>query len=286
MENALATGYGLIEGPVWDSERGLLFSDVLNGGVFCLDQSGNVEQLIEHRKGIGGMALHEKGIVVGGRNIALKAFDKNSTQVLLDRDLNAHNVGYNDLTTDSDGRIYAGSLGSPVFDPKAAFQPGQLFLIDVDGSSRVVAEDVLLTNGLGFSPDGQTLYHSDSRRQAVFFYNVLSDGSLGAKLHFADIEKGSPDGLAVSSDGRVWVAIAGGGLVIVFDSEGNSVDSIDVPLPMVTSVCLGGDDLCDLFVVTGSDGTGDKNRGSVFRYAVDTPGLPVPISRVRTAKSI
>jgi len=286
MKKALATGYGLIEGPVWDPERGLLFSDVLNGGVFCLERSGNVEQLIEHRKGIGGMALHENGIVVGGRNIALKDFTNGSTQVLLDRDLNNHNVGYNDLTTDSDGRIYAGSLGSPVFDPKATFRAGQLFLIDVDGSSRVVAEDVLLTNGLGFSPDGGTLYHSDSRRQAVFFYNVLSDGSLGAKLHFADIQKGSPDGLAVSSDGRVWVAIAGGASVIVLDPDGNLVDTLDVPLPMVTSLCFGGDDLCDLFVVTGSDGTRDNNQGSVFRYVVDTPGLPIPIARVRTEKSI
>ena len=286
MKKALATGYGLIEGPVWDPERGLLFSDVLNGGVFCLERSGNVEQLIEHRKGIGGMALHENGIVVGGRNIALKDFTNGSTQVLLDRDLNNHNVGYNDLTTDSDGRIYAGSLGSPVFDTKATFRAGQLFLIDVDGSSRVVAEDVLLTNGLGFSPDGGTLYHSDSRRQAVFFYNVLSDGSLGAKLHFADIQKGSPDGLAVSSDGRVWVAIAGGASVIVLDPDGNLVDTLDVPLPMVTSLCFGGDDLCDLFVVTGSDGTRDNNQGSVFRYVVDTPGLPIPIARVRTEKSI
>lgn len=286
MKKALATGYGLIEGPVWDPERGLLFSDVLNGGVFCLERSGNVEQLIEHRKGIGGMALHENGIVVGGRNIALKDFTNGSTQVLLDRNLNNHNVGYNDLTTDSDGRIYAGSLGSPVFDTKATFRAGQLFLIDVDGSSRVVAEDVLLTNGLGFSPDGGTLYHSDSRRQAVFFYNVLSDGSLGAKLHFADIQKGSPDGLAVSSDGRVWVAIAGGASVIVLDPDGNLVDTLDVPLPMVTSLCFGGDDLCDLFVVTGSDGTRDNNQGSVFRYVVDTPGLPIPIARVRTEKSI
>ncbi len=29
---ALVTGYGLIEGPVWDDARGLIFSDVVNGG--------------------------------------------------------------------------------------------------------------------------------------------------------------------------------------------------------------------------------------------------------------
>ena len=52
-----AEGYGLIEGPVWDSERGLLFSDVLFGGVFCLELDGAVASVFEHRRGIGGMAL-------------------------------------------------------------------------------------------------------------------------------------------------------------------------------------------------------------------------------------
>ena len=74
--------------------------------------------------------------------------------------------------------------------------------------------------------------------------------------------------------------------MIVLDPDGNLVDTLDVPLPMVTSLCFGGDDLCDLFVVTGSDGTRDNNQGSGFRYVVDTPGLPIPIARVRTEKSI
>ena len=285
MDEAIVTGYGLIEGPVWVPNRGLLFSDVLNGGVFCLNRSDAVEPLIAHRRGIGGMALHENGLIVSGRNIALKDFDDSFTQVLLDRDLDKQNVGYNDLTTDSVGRIYAGSLGSAVFDQNATPRAGQLFLIDLDGSSRVVAEDVLLTNGLGFSPDGKNLYHSDSRRQAIFSYDVFDDGSLGSKSHFADTKKGSPDGLALSSDGRIWVAEAGGSAVVVFDSMGNTVDTIEVPLPMVTSVCFGGDDLCDLYIVTGSDGTGENNRGSIFRCSIDTPGLPIPVAHVRSQKA-
>ena len=60
--DTLTEGYGLIEGPVWDPEKGLLFSDVLGGGVFCLDGSGLVEEVILHRRGIGGMALHQKNL--------------------------------------------------------------------------------------------------------------------------------------------------------------------------------------------------------------------------------
>jgi D-xylonolactonase len=109
----LAKGYGLIEGPVWDSKRGLLFSDVLFGGVYALGRDGRVSTVFEHRRGIGGMALHEAGgLVVSGRNISFKGFDGSATLTLLDSDVDNGNVGYNDLTTDVEGRIYVGSLGA------------------------------------------------------------------------------------------------------------------------------------------------------------------------------
>ena len=54
----LATGYGLIEGPVWDPAKGLYFSDVLGGGVYLLDRKDTVSLAVPKRRGIGGMALH------------------------------------------------------------------------------------------------------------------------------------------------------------------------------------------------------------------------------------
>ena len=84
---ALAEGYGLIEGPVWVPGRGLMFSDVLFGGVFCLDDGGGVSEVFAHRRGIGGMSLHvDGGLVVSGRNISYKPFDGGDTVTLLDRD--------------------------------------------------------------------------------------------------------------------------------------------------------------------------------------------------------
>ena len=277
----LAEGYGLIEGPVWAPERGLLFSDVHGGGVYCLDESGNVSTVFPHRRGIGGMALHEAGgLVVGGRNIAFKPFAGGDTVVLLDRAPDQGNVGYNDLATDAAGRIYVGSLGSPVFEPGEQVA-GNLHLIDLDGSARIVGRDVLLTNGLGFAPDGRTLYHSDSRRQTVFCYAVAENGDLGEKTPFARTEGGAPDGLAVAEDGSVWVAVAGGSSVDVFAPDGSLREGLAVPLPMVTSVCFGGESLQTLYVVTGSDGSGGERNGSVFRAAVGVPGLPVPVAKVR-----
>lgn len=279
---ALCSGYGLIEGPVWDPSRGLLFSDVLFGGVFCLAADGSVSTVMEHRRGIGGMALHVAGgLVVSGRNVSFKPFDGGETKLLLDRDPDAGNVGYNDLTTDAAGRIYVGSLGSsPVFEDGLGPRAGDLWLIDLDGRARVVAKDIQLTNGLGFSPDGRTLYHSDSRRQTVNRYSVSGDGSLGAKETFVKVEKGAPDGLVVSADGRVWVALAGGQGVGVFDENGRQRDFVEIPTPMCTSVCFGGADLKDLYIVSGSQGTNSERGGAVYRVRTDAAGLPVAPARV------
>jgi D-xylonolactonase len=280
----LASGYGLIEGPVWDPKRGLIFSDVPNGGVYCLSRAGTIETVVGHRRGIGGMALHEDGgLIVSGRNVAYKGPARRETVPLLDRDLELGIVGFNDLTTDTTGRIYVGSLCSSPFDRESQQRPkpGWLHVIDTDGSSRRLADNILLTNGLGFSPDGTRLYHSDSRANIVGVYDVRPDGGVGPRRTFARVEDGVPDGLAVSVDGAVWVAAARGGAVIVFDPAGRERERIRCPLPMVTSVCFGGDDLTTLYIVTGAEGGGGENAGSIFRITVGVAGLPVPPARVR-----
>jgi xylono-1,5-lactonase len=285
--DAMTTGYGLIEGPVWDPRRGLLFSDVPNGGVYCLSPSGAVTTVVEHRRGIGGMALHaDGGLVVSGRNIGYKGPASAETVVLLDRDAEAGIVGFNDLTTDSAGRIYVGSLCSSPFDRAQQERPtpGWLHVIDLDGTTRRLHGDILLTNGLGFSPDGRRLYHSDSRAGIVGVYDVADDGSVGPRGVFARIASGIPDGLAVSEDGAVWVAAARGGAVIVLEPDGRERQRIPCPQPMVTSVCFGGADLRDLYVVTGEEG-GPPRSGTVFKLRSPIPGLPVPPARVRVQGS-
>ena len=279
----LAQGYGLIEGPVWEDRKGLLYSDVLFGGVFRLNLDGAVETVFEHRRGIGGMALHEAGgLIVSGRNLSFKPFSGGATVTVLEQDESAGVVGFNDLTTDAVGRIYAGALGaSPVFDDGREPRAGDLYLVDLDGSARVVARDVQLTNGLGFCPDGATLYHSDSRRQTVYCYSVAADGSLGEKRVFVKTDGGSPDGLAVSEDGTVWVALAGGSGVGVYSPTGAQQDFIEISQPMCTSLCFGGADRRDLYIVSGSDGSQSDRAGAVCRMRTDVAGLPVANARTR-----
>ena len=284
----VANGYGLVEGPVWHDDYGLMFSDVIFGGVYTVNDDKEVEPVFEHRRGIGGMAVHaEGGLVVSGKNVSLKRFGETESILLLDRDPDNGNVGYNDLTTDASGRIYVGSLGSsPVFDDGLEPRAGNLYLIELDGKSRIVAEDVQLTNGLGFSPSGRVLYHSDSRRGQIYRYEVARNGDLKPREVFHEFENGAPDGLAVAEDGSVWVANAGAGGVAVIGPDGNQRVFISIPVPMCTSVCFGGAGLRTLYIVSGSNGVDGDRRGGVYRYEASVSGLPVPAAKVQAIPNL
>lgn len=280
----LVSGFGLIEGPVFDPARGLIFSDVTGGGVRCLTPAGDLEMVVEHRRGIGGMALHAAGgLIVSGRNIAYKGPAGADTVVLLDRDPEHGILGFNDLTTDQAGRIYVGSLAFHATVADETPKPGNLYVIDLDGTSRQLATGILLTNGLGFSPDGAYLYHCDSRAGLVRRYRVDGDGGVGPGTAFARFTDGLPDGLAVAEDGTIWIALAHGGAVARLNPDGSERERIPVPLPMVTSVCFGGAELRDLYIVTGSAGAAHDNAGTVFRIRTEVAGLPIPPARVPVA---
>ena len=277
----VATGFGLIEGPVWDPAKGLYFSDVPNGGVHLLDRHGNVTQVVPKRRGIGGMALHANGgLIVGGRDIALVSLKDGATQTLLPLGAIPGATGFNDLTTDAAGRIYVGSLAFRVFggdEPK----PGHLHVIDLDGAMRTLSDGVMLTNGLGFSPGGKRLYHSDARAGLVRVYDVNADGSVGPWQTFASLApSGVPDGLKVASDGSVWVADAHGGRVAVFEPSGAHRRRMSRCRCRWSGSLLGGDDLRDLYIVTGSRGGPHENCGSIFRTRVEVAGLPLPAARI------
>ena len=281
----VATGYGLIEGPVWDPAKGLYFSDVINGGVYLLDRSDNISQIIPKRRGVGGMALHDAGgLIVGGRDIAFVDLRDGSSQSLLDAATADDATGFNDLTTDAAGRIYVGSLAFVVFAGETP-KPGNLYRIDLDGSVCKVSDGILLTNGLGFSPDGQKLYHNDARGEVIRVYDVRDDGMLSAWRKFATLgPDGVADGLKVAADGSVWVADAHGSRVAVFGADGTHARDIAVPLPMVTSLCFGGDDLCDLYIVTGSRNGPRENCGTIYRMRGDVPGVPLATAKVAVKK--
>ncbi len=274
----LASGYGLVEGPRVDSENRLYFSDVHGGGVYRRSPDGSLETIVPKRRGVGGIALHaERGIVCSGRNIC-HVLD-GETRILFDP---PETPGFNDIFTDAQGRVYAGTMRTSPFGDAATGPrtPGELWRIDAEGKAVELYGDVSLTNGIGFSPDGPVIYHSDTARSHVIAHDVAPDGSAANRRAFATLDRGGPDGLAVDVEGFVWVAAFGGSCVSRFAPDGRLDQPVEVPAKEVTSLCFGGDDGRDLYVATAGNSDDPRLKGCVFRTRAPTAGLAAPLVRI------
>lgn len=272
----LASGYGLVEGPRVDREGRLYYSDAKRGGVFRLDGDGAIETIVPKRRGVGGIALHaDGGLVISGRNIC-HVRDGESRIVFARADV----PGFNDLFTDASGRILVGSQKYDPFAERPQTVPGELFRITGEDEAEVLYGDVRLTNGIGFSPDGSRLYHSDSAAGHVILHDVAEDGAVSNRRSLGAPPRGAPDGLAVDEAGCVWVAAYGGGAAVRFTPAGDVDLELGIPARDVASLCFGGADLRDLYVVTGDNTNDPSLGGTVFRTRVDVPGLPAPLARV------
>lgn len=275
----LASGYGLIEAPRVDEQNRLYFSDIPNGGVYRRSPDGKIETLVPKRRGVGGIAFNQgDGLVLTGRSLIHWSEKTGASRDIFTEWQGRRFGGLNDLTTDDHGSIYTGSVE---FNPLSDAQPipGSLFRIDPPGKATKLWDDIMVSNGLGLSPDRKLLYHSDSPTNAVWVYDVVADRGVKDRRVFARLPAGSPDGLAVDAEGGVWVAAVRAGEVMRFGPNSTLDRRIKVPATMVTSLVFGGRELQDLYIVT-ADNTEDPNRkGTIFRTRSDIPGLPVPKAR-------
>jgi D-xylonolactonase len=275
----LAHGYGLIEGPRVDERNRLYFSDVPNGGVFRRSPDGAIETLIPRRRGVGGIALNAGGgIVCSGRNLIRWDEATGQSSDLFTQWEGRALRGLNDLTVDAQGSVFVGSLEFDALSNDKPI-PGNVFHVDPPGTAVKLWEGIEVTNGMGFSPDAGLLYHCDSTTRAVWAYDVTADRRLKDRRVFARLTQGWPDGMAVDVEGGVWVAVVRYGEVVRFKADGTMERRIKMPAEMVTSLCFGGADMMDLYVVT-ADNTEDADRkGTIFRMRSEVPGLPVPKAR-------
>jgi gluconolactonase len=266
----LASGYTLVEGPTVGPAGELYFSDVLAGGVYRLSPGGEVETVVPKRRGIGGLALHaDGGIVASGRDIV--HVHHGETRVVCSIEGVA---GWNDLCTDSTGRVYAGALRFAVFDPSATPVPGELWRIDLAGDAVALYGDIIHANGVALSPDDRTIYHSDTRSRAVVVHDLVDEHATNRRI-VDTAEFGEPDGLAVDESGAIWVAVLGGFGIGRFTPAGRLDRRVEVPATVVTSVCFAGDDRRDLIVVTADNTDDPARKGCVLRTRVDVAGAPV-----------
>jgi gluconolactonase len=266
--DVLAHGYGLAEAPTIDADGSLLFSDVLGGGIYRIDGTGAVATVVPKRRGVGGIAIHaDGGIICSGRDVIHVRDGESRTVLHVDGVL-----GWNDLGTDSSGRVYAGALRFAVFDPDAEVVPGELWRVTLDEDPVAVFGDVAHANGVACTPDRRTIYLSDSRKQRIIVFDI--DRSARREIDVAAL--GHPDGMALDEDGALWVALVGGGIARL-TPDGDVDCRLEPPSAFTTSLCFAGR---DLYVTTGGHSEHEELRGCVLRTTVAVAGALVTPARV------
>lgn len=189
-----------------------------------------------------------------------------------------HDLGYNDAVADQHGRLWIGTC--ELSESRAT---AVLYAVGTDGSSEIADDGFIVCNGPVFSPDGSTMYFSDTLSRTVLAYDLDGGGRLSGKRVFARIDEseGFPDGLAVDSEGGVWVAHWGGGRISRWSSQGVRSETVLLPTTNVTSLAFAGPELSTLFVTTASDpfDDGPASPGSGALYVLDSgvsgaPGWP------------
>ncbi|MEC3915901.1 SMP-30/gluconolactonase/LRE family protein [Nocardia sp. CDC160] len=178
----------------------------------------------------------------------------------------------NDAKVDPRGRLLAGTMVEAGGVGSAA-----LYRVDPDGSLARLRTGITISNGLGWSPDGRTLYYADSptHRVDVFDYD-LDTGTLGEGKPFAHFPDGDPDGLTVDAEGNVWVAVWGAGQVRAFDPAGNPHTTVEVGPSQVSSCTFAGPDLDVLVITTAAEreAAGEPHAGRLFACRPGVTGLP------------
>lgn len=283
---SVASSYCFLEAPRADGEA-LWFTDLLLGGLYRLSPGGKIDVFMRDAKHIGGVVINEDGAVICGGKAGLVWLKPATGETgLLLRSVGGKPLpGVNDMYPDGTGGLYFGTL-SRAGDYGKPPSLTALYRLSCDGRVQLLREGVKISNGIGLSPDGRRLFHNESLL-GTFVYDVLADGSLGNRTLFSSKE--DCDGLAVDSEGGVWVAYFASGELIRHRPDGSVDRHVPIPHKVATSLCFGGPDHRDLYVTTaGNEGIDALMKGisppreaSVFHARSDVAGLPVPRTRLR-----
>ena len=186
---------------------------------------------------------------------------------------------FNDGKCDTSGRFWAGTMNT-----KEDSATGALYCLLGDRSVKKMLSRVTVSNGLGWTPDDKTMFFTDTGTKVIsaFDYNA-STGKIKNRRKvkaFSDA-KLLPDGMAVDSEGMIWIAFWGGSMVSRWNpSTGRKLDEIRLPVTQVTSCCFGGEKLDEMFITSarvGLKGEALKKQpqaGALFRVKVNVKGLP------------
>jgi sugar lactone lactonase YvrE len=272
------------ENPLWHPmEQRLYWTDITRGKLFRYDPATGRHEQCYSGAPVGGFTLQADGalLLFMERGAIAKWRDGQLDYVVEEIPGELENR-FNDVIADPAGRVFCGTVSMPV-----GTRPGRLYRLDTDGSLHVLREGIRVSNGMGFTPDRQHLYYTDSNLRHIYLFDY--DDKTGALTHQrvwlrTPDGAGVPDGMTVDAQGYVWSARWDGSALYRYTPGGVEEQRIEFPAKKVSSVTFGGEDLSDIYVTTAlsdssktEEGTG---AGALFRLRLGIRGLPEFFSRV------
>ena len=276
---AAALGEGCVWSPLEDL---LVWVDITGQAVHRFDHaSGQPVSVWRYNESVGNAALRAGGGLALGLGTTVTLTDRvGAIESAIELPGEPGTNRANDGAVDPAGRLFQGTMSNT--EPGAPV--AALHRVDGDGTARRVLSDVMISNGIGWSPDRSTMYYIDTLTFRVDQFDYDPDtGEIEGRRPFVtfDGSSGGPDGMTVDADGCLWVAMFGGFGVQRFSPEGEQLETVVTPgAPQTTCCCFGGPDLDTLYITTaadsiaGVDTDGESNSGALFAADVDAVGLP------------
>lgn len=246
---------GLGEGPVWDGREGRLYwVDIMLGRVHRWRPGTEGVETMETGEPVGAAALRKDGglVLALQSGFAVAGTFGGAVERRASFEGAAADVRMNDGKCDAAGRFWAGTMALDFREGA-----GALYRLDPDGRVTRVLDGVTISNGMDWTVDGSRMYYIDSPRRTVDAFDFdLATGTVANRRAAVVIEEGAgiPDGMTLDEEGRIWVALWGGGAVRCYSQEGRLEEVIEVPAPQTTSCCFGGEDLGVLYITSARDG--------------------------------
>ena len=271
------------EGCVWSPlESLLIWVDITGQAVHRFDHgTGQPVSVWRYQDAVGNAVPRARGGLALGLGPAVALTDRvGAIETVIDLPGEPESNRTNDGAVDPRGRLFQGTMGT---DGTGA-PVGALYRVDRDGAAQRVVDEVIVSNGIGWSPDQTTMYYIDTLtfRLDRFDYDP-GTGTIDERRPFLtfDGSTGGPDGMCVDAEGCLWVAFFGGYHVQRFSPDGERLETVVTPgAPQTTCCCFGGPDLDTLYITTARDPIagvqteGEPNSGALFAAQVDAVGLP------------
>jgi sugar lactone lactonase YvrE len=243
------------ESPVYDDRRHALWlCDIVNRTIHAIDLATETTQSWSMATEVGSLGLAESGNLVVALRHEVGLFDpdhgtfRRIAEIEADR---GHDTRLNDGKVGPDGAFWVGSMDDRGL--KTSEPIGAMYRVDGAGRVERKFEGLKTSNGLAFSPDGRTMFHSDSRGPWIDRWSFdARTGFIAHRHRLADLDEptGQPDGGACDAEGCYWSAGISAQRLNRFASDGRLMEHHAVPVGAPTMPCFGGPDLRTVFVTS------------------------------------